>query len=113
MKEIFASAVQVAKEKNKPFSGGRDIMKRLVERQRTVKKKPKQKGYFTDGWGIVKKWQEKQQNKPPTETQPGISDGFDIMRQIKEHPVPIKTKESLMEPIEENPKKKPNNRKKF
>lgn len=111
MKDIYASAIQAAKEKISPFGGGRDIMKRLVEKLRTIKKeKPEEKGYFTDGWGILKKWQERKQKKP-SQAQP---DGFDVMQLLVKHPVPIKKeKESLMKPIEVNPPKSLNNKWKF
>lgn len=109
MKELYASAVMVAKEK-KPETGGRDIMKRLVEKLRTVKKKPGKKDYYTNGWGIVKKWQEKQQHKSPKND--SKDDGFDIMQQVVKHPKPIK-KKSLMDPLEKNPPKKPGTKRKF
>lgn len=98
MKDLFASAVMVAKEKKPETGGGRDIMKRLVDKLRTVKKKPGKKDYYTNGWGIVKKWQEKQQNKSPKNNPK--DDGFDIMQQVVQHPEPIK-KESFEEPKKE------------
>jgi len=109
MKDLYVLAVKAAKEK-KPETGGMDIMKRLVDKLRTVKKKPGKKDYYTNGWGIVKKWQEKQQNKPAKDK--SRSDGFDIMQQVVKHPEPIK-KESLMEPLEKYPPKKPGTKRKF
>lgn len=114
MRELYASAVQVAYEKKKridilrraeAMSGGRDIMKKVVEKQRTTKPKKRKKDYFTNGWGIVKKWQEKEQNKPPKETNPQTGDKFDVMQQVVKHPTPIK-KQSLMAPLEKDPPKK-------
>lgn len=138
MRELFASAVQVANEKKKlteklmasgcfdiilsadekkdpvilsmlrraeAMSGGRDIMKKVVEKQRTTKKKKTKKDYFTNGWGIVKKWQEEKQNKPQKETNPQTGDKFNVMKMVVKHPTPIK-KQSLMAPLEKYPKKK-------
>lgn len=107
MIELFASAVQAASEKvkAKAMGGGFDIMKKVVEKQRTTKKKKTKKKYFTDGYGIVKKWQQKKQNKPPKETSPQTGDQFDVMQEVVKHPTPIK-KQSLMEPLEKYPKKK-------
>ena len=109
MREIYALAVKAAKEK-KPETGGMDIMKRLVDKLRTVKKKNQNKNYYTNGWGIVKKWQEQQQHKSK-ENKPR-SDGFDIVQQVVKHPEPIK-KKSLMEPLEKDPPKKPGTKRKF
>lgn len=109
MRDTFASAVQAAKEK-KPETGGRDIMKKLVEKLRTVKKKPDKKEYYTNGWGIIKKWQKEQQHKSTKDIPK--SDGFDIMKQVFKHPEPIK-KESLMDPLEKYPLKKPGTKRKF
>jgi hypothetical protein len=109
MNNLYATAVKAAKEK-KPETGGMDIMKRLVDKLKTKKKKPEKKDYYTNGWGIVKKWQEGQQHK--TRKNKSQSDGFDIMQQVVKHPEPIK-KESLMEPIEKDPPKKPGTKRKF
>lgn len=87
------------------MGGGMDIMKKVVEKQRTTKKKKTKKDYFTNGWGIVKKWQEKKQNKPPKETNPQTGDKFNVMKMVVKHPTPVK-KQSLMEPLEKNPPKK-------
>lgn len=109
MRNLYVLAVKAAKEK-KPETGGMDIMKRLVDKLRTVKKKNDKKDYFTNGWGIVKKWQEQKQNKPP-KNKPR-DDGFDIMQQVVKHPEPVK-KKSLMEPLEQDPPKKPKTKRKF
>lgn len=115
MKELFASAVHVAHEKVQAMGGGFDIMKKLVEKTRTKKKKTQNKQYYTDGYSILRKWQRKQTGRPFKETEPGIKEDFTVMRQIKEHPVPVKKekKKSLMEPIEVNPPKPVNNKWKF
>jgi len=106
MRELFASAVQAAMLKRaEAMSGGRDIMKKVVEKQRTTKKKKTKKDYFTNGWGIVKKWQEEKQNKPQKETNPQTGDKFNVMKMVVKHPTPIK-KQSLMAPLEKYPKKK-------
>jgi len=109
MRDLYITAVRVAREKE-PETGGMDIMKKLVDKLRTVKKKPGKKDYYTNGWGIVKKWQEGQQHK--SKKNDPRSDGFDIMQQVVKHPEPIK-KESLMEPIEKDPPKKPGTKRKF
>lgn len=102
----YASVVKDAMKKAKAMGGGRDIMKKVVEKQRTTKpKKKRKKQYFTNGWGIVKKFQEREQNKPPKETNPQTGDKFDVMQKVVKHPAPIK-KESLMAPLEKNPPKK-------
>ncbi len=89
----------------KAMGGGFDIMKKVVDKQRTTKKKKHKKDYVSNGYGIVKKWQQKKQNKPPKETNPQTGDQFDVMQMVVEHPTPIK-KQSLMEPLEKYPKKK-------
>lgn len=107
MIELYVSAVQAASEKKKAKAtgGGFDIMKKVVEKQRTTKKKKDPKDYFSNGYGIVKKWQQKKQNKTPKETNPQTGDKFDLMQKVVEHPTPIK-KQSLMAPLEKYPKKK-------
>lgn len=103
MRGLFASAVRAANEKIKAdaMEGGFDIMKQLVEKTRTKKKKNQNKQYYTDGYNIMRKWQRKDTGRPFKKTEP-IKEDFSIMRQIQEHPVPIKKekKKSLMEPIE-------------
>jgi len=107
MSELFSLAVRTASErkKSKAMGGGFDIMKKVVKKQRTTKDKNTKKDYTSNGFGIVKKWQEKKQNKPPKETSPQTGDQFDVMRKVVEHPTAIK-KESLMAPLEKYPKKK-------
>jgi len=89
----------------KAMGGGFDIMKRVVEEQRTTKKKNHKNDYVSNGYGIVRKWQQSKQNKPNKETNPNSGDGFDEVRQIAKKPLPIK-KKSLMQPLEVNPPKK-------
>lgn len=98
MKELYASAVRAANEKKRAIifdekeaeamGGGFDIMKQLVKKLRTKKKKPQNKGYYTDGYDILENWQKEQTGK-----------------KFKETPISIKKekKKSLMEPIEVNP----------
>jgi len=83
------------------MGGGFDIMKQVVEKTRTKKKKNQNKQYYTDGYNIMRKWQRKDTGRPFKKTVP-IKEDFSIMRQIQEHPVSIKKekKKSLMEPIE-------------
>ena len=107
--DIYRTAVKIAKDK-KPEIGGFDIMKKLVDKLRTIKQKPNKKDYYTNGWGIVRKWQQEQQHKS-TKNKPR-SDGFDIMQQTVKNPEPIK-KESLMEPLEKDPPKKTDTKRKF
>ncbi len=102
-------AMKIAKE-IKPETGGMDIMKRLVEKLRTTKKKKDKKDYYTNGWGIIRKWQKEQQHQS-TKNKPN-SDGFDIMQEVVKHPEPIR-KKSLMEPLEKDPPKKPGTKRKF
>ena len=90
--EIYAMAVKAA------MSGGFDIMKRLVNKQR--KNKNQNKKYYTDGYAILKKWQREQTGRPFKKIAP-ITEDFNIMKNIKKHPTPVK--KSLMEPIEVNP----------
>lgn len=90
--------------KAKAMGGGFDIMKQVVKKQRTTPD-TSTKDYDTNGHGIVKKWQEKKQNKPPKETNPQTGDKFDVMQQVVKHPTPTK-KQSLMAPLEIYPKKK-------
>ena len=97
--------------KAKAMGGGFDIMKKVVEKQSTTKKKKNKKDYVSNGYGVVRKWQQKKQNKPQTETSPNTGDGFDEVRQIAENPTPIK-KQSLMRPLEVDPSKKERDRKK-
>ena len=117
MKEIYASAVKAANEKVKAeaMGGGFDIMKKVYEKQRTTpKKKNQNKRYYTDGFDIMRKWQRQDTGQSFKKTQP-IKEDFTIMKQIQEHPVPIKKdkKKSLMEPIEVDPPPPVNNRGKF
>jgi len=103
MRELFASIVRKANKKLKAdaMEGGFDIMKQLVNKTRTKKKKNQNKQYYTDGYNIMRKWQRKDTGRLFKKTVP-IKEDFSIMRQIQEHPVPIKKekKKSLMEPIE-------------
>jgi len=91
--EIFASAVKLALEKNSPAPGF-DIMKKLVEKQTGRKVDPG----FSDGYGIVRKWQRQHHGQPDTPPETG-ADGFSIMKNVVEHPEPVKKSTT---PIEEN-----------
>jgi len=104
--EFFADIVKLAKsknKKNKPFTGGRDIMKKLVKKLRkeqglpVPKRKP---GYMTDGFGIMQKLMK---HTSPEKAQ-GRGDGFDSVKQVKEHPVKIKKSLDPLETTPLNPK---------
>jgi len=82
-------AVKTAMEKAGYMTGGRDIMKKLVKKLRSEQglKTPEHgKEYETGGFNILKKWQEKKEKKPVSESE----QGFDIMKQVKKNPEPIK-----------------------
>jgi len=60
-RELYEAAVKLAKKKNQNnpeyFTGGYDVVKRLQEKL-TGRKMPKH--YFTGGFGIMKMWQKQQ-----------------------------------------------------
>ena len=91
--------------KAKAMGGGFDIMQKLVDKQRTTKKNKTKKDSVSNGYGIVRKWQQQKQNKAPKETNPNSGDGFDEVMQIALKPLPVK-KQSLMQPLEVDPPKK-------
>jgi hypothetical protein len=82
--EIFASAVKLAREKTSPAPGF-NIMKELVEKQTGRKVDPG----FSDGYGIVRKWQHQHQGQPDTPPETG-ADGFSIVKDVVENPTPVK-----------------------
>lgn len=96
VKEVMAKS-----KDEKPFTGGRDIMKKLVKKLRkeqglpVPKRKP---GYKTDGFGIMQKLVK---HTPPEKAE-GIGEGFDVMQQLKKHPVKIK---KSLDPLETYPPK--------
>jgi hypothetical protein len=81
----FKAAVRLAAGDKGP---GFDIMKRLVQKQRTVKTPSHPKEYETGGFSILQDWERKKQKHSPTKTD--VNDGFDTMKKLVKHPVKIK-----------------------
>ena len=79
--------VKTAMERIGYTSGGFDIMKRLVEEQSSHKIKDKG---FTDGYGIVKKWQKQKQKGIKNPISEPDGEGFNIMKMVVKHPTPVK-----------------------
>jgi hypothetical protein len=98
---IVKGVMAKGKKDEGPFTGGRDIMKKLVKKLRkeqglpVPKRKP---GYKTDGFGIMQKLVK---HTPPEKAE-GLGDGFDVMQQVKKHPVKIK---KSLDPLETYPPK--------
>jgi hypothetical protein len=66
------------------IDGGMDIVKKIVERPQSDRK------YYTNGYGILRKWQKEKQDQPVSETSPGVGDGYNIMQNVVKNPQKIK-----------------------
>jgi len=84
MAEMMYEALEkkYGKSKKAAESGGMDIMKKMIPHRNQNTK------YYTNGWGIVRKWVMDQQNRPVEPVD--APDGYDTIQQIDKNPVPVK-----------------------
>jgi len=83
--EEYRDIVTAAMENTGYMSGGMDIMKKLIEEQsgRKIDKS------FTNGFGILQKWQKQKQKNIKNPVSEPDGEGFDIMKKIVKNPTPI------------------------